>query len=257
MPLLSEDQKRLYREQGYLVVKRHVPYESLAAAREAALRVAQKCAEGNFPYCRADKRLSDRFIEKIDHIFHPEIFEKAIFDAVIESKILDYAKEAIGDDDVFVSFYRLHVTRGYSAWSNWHRDGEPDDRDFTIKATLPLFNECGFHVVPGSHRRGDTSLAGTDSRIRGHLPGEACVPVEAGDILLFHPSIAHRAACAGRTKFQRAQIHFRVTASAFASEMPQVEDYWAKRPELLAMADASWRDALSKDLKFHEFYKIT
>jgi len=202
--------------------------------------------------------LSDRFIEKIDHIFHPDIFEPAIFEAVVHSQILDYAKEALGERDAFVSFFRMHPTVKYSAWSSWHRDDEADGKhENTIKATLPLFPECGFHVVPGSQRKGDKVIDGTDSTIRGHLPEEVRVPVGAGDILLFHPAIAHRAACAGRSRYRRAQIHFRVTATQHAAEGSRVNESWSTRPEVLAIADESWRDALCKQVKQEGFYPET
>jgi ectoine hydroxylase-related dioxygenase (phytanoyl-CoA dioxygenase family) len=256
--LLSNEQKRFYRDNGYLVVKRGIPAEQLDEARRAAMRMVEKCAKEDYPYCRADNRLSDRFIEKIDHIFHPAIFEPAIFQAVIDSKILDYAKEAFGHQDVFVSFFRMHPTVKYSAWSSWHRDDEADgNHENTIKATLPLFAECGFHVVPGSQKKDDRAIDGSDSEIKEHLPGEVCVPVQAGDILLFHTSIAHRGACAGRSKYRRAQIHFRITATRHASEGPRVDESWSTRPEILAIADNSWRDALCKEVKQDEFYPVT
>src|SRR5262245_29386792 len=116
--LLSNEQRHFFLENGYLVIKREVPRQELDEARKAAMRVVEKCARGEYPYCRADDRLSDRFIEKIDHIFHPDIFEPAIFEAVVKSQILDYAKEAIAHDDVFVSFFRMHPTVKYSAWSS-------------------------------------------------------------------------------------------------------------------------------------------
>ena len=178
--LLSNEQKRFYLDNGYLVVKRGVPKGAYREAQDAALRVVEKCANGSYPHCRADKRLSDRFIEKIDHVFHPDLFEPAIFRAVVESKILDYAKEAIGYSDVFCSFYRMHPTIGYSTWSSWHRDDDPDGRDWTIKATLPLFPECGFAVVPGSHVAGDKCLnnwrpiagpaSAVDTTFKGRIP---------------------------------------------------------------------------------------
>lgn len=258
--LLSSEQQNFLHENGYLVVKRQVNPALMKPAQDAAMRLVERCALGDYPYCRADKRLSDRFIEKIEHIFHPDIFEPEIFKAVVKSGILDYAKEALRTSDAFVSFFRMHPTVKYSSWSSWHRDDDPDGmHDNTIKATLPLFSECGFHVVPGSQKKGDHLLGGgVDSEFKGHLKGEVCVPFEAGDILLFHPSIVHRAACAGRHKYRRAQVHFRVTATAHASEGPRVnEESWSTRPEVLAVADESWRDSLLKEVKQNEYYPIT
>lgn len=253
--LISNEQKRFYEENGYLVIKRGIDPRSLKEAQDAALRVVEKCASGSYPFCRADTRLSDKFIEKIDHIFHPDIFEPEIFKAVVDSNIVQYAKDAMGHQDVFASFYRMHPTMGFSTWSAWHRDDLPDGRDYTIKATLPLFPECGFYVVPGSHKKGDTTI-NTNTTIKGKLEGEVCVAAEAGDILLFHTAIAHRGSCAGRNKFKRAQVHFRFTATAHADKTPRVEDTWSTRPEMLALADDAWRDVLTKQISAAS-YKVT
>jgi hypothetical protein len=257
--LLSDEQKRFLRENGYLVVPRHVPSEKMRKAQDAAMRITDKCATGDYPFCRADKRLSDGFIEKIEHLFHPDIFEPAILEAIVESQILQYVKEAIEDDDIFMSFCRMHPTVKYSAWSSWHRDDPADDKhDNTIKATLPLYPECGFHVMPGSHRNNDHPIHGTESEIKGRFPGEVCVPFEAGDILLFHTATAHRAACAGRDRYRRAQVHFRFTATRHVAEGPRVNDEnWSRRPEILAVADDAWREVLLKEVKQDSFYPIT
>ena len=60
-PLLSNEQKQFLHEQGYLVVKRGVDPAKMKPAQDAAMRLVEKCAAGNYPYCRADQRLSDRF----------------------------------------------------------------------------------------------------------------------------------------------------------------------------------------------------
>jgi hypothetical protein len=266
--LLSNEQKQFYLDNGYLVVKRHVPKAAYREAQAAALRLVEKCARGAYPYCRADKRLDDRFVEKIEHIFHPDLFEPAIFKAVVESRILDYAKEALGYSDVFCSFYRMHPTIGYSTWSSWHRDDNPDGRDWTIKATLPLFPECGFAVVPGSHVDGDRTLdewkpvkgesSAVDTSYKGHIPNQVIVPVEAGDILLFHTAIAHRGACAGRSEYKRAQVYLRVTATKYARQTPRVrQDFQMARSELLEIADRSWTEELTKQVDDAEFYPAT
>ncbi len=49
-----------------------------------------------------------------------------------------------------------------------------------------------------------------------------------------------------------------MTATAHASEGPRVnEENWSTPPEVLALADASWRDALTKEVKQDTFYPIT
>ena len=261
--LLSAEQIQEFWDRGFLVIDRKIAPDSMVKAQTAALRVVEKCANGDYPYCRADSRISDREIEKIEHIFHPDVFEPELLKAVVQSKILDYAKEVLNKQDVFCSFYRMHPTLRYSTWSSWHRDDPVDGRNWTIKATLPLFPESGFRVVPGSHKTGDKSMPAnsadndTDSTFKGNLANQITVPVNAGDILLFHTSIAHRGACAGREIYKRAQLHFRITATEFAHATPRVEDEWTNRPEVLALCDEGWREVITKDLQVGKTYRVT
>ncbi|OLB92340.1 MAG: hypothetical protein AUH25_00730 [Thaumarchaeota archaeon 13_1_40CM_38_12] len=259
MNLLSEEQKQFFDEEGYLVVSKNIPFEPLEKAREASKRIIKKCERG-YPYCRADDKISDTMIEKIDHIFHPDIFEQDIFRAIMDSQILEYSKEIIsyyGHNDIFMSFNRMHTTYKYSTWQNWHRDGVADGRVISIKATLPLYSECGFFVIPKSHKKGNKDLDGTDSRIRGHLKNEIIVPVKAGDLLFFHDAIVHKGSCAGREKYRRAHIHFRFTATRFANETPKVWEEWESRPDLVSLANDGWREILTKRVAIEKSYKTT
>lgn len=79
----------------------------------------------------------------------------------------------------------------------------------------------------------------------------------AGDVLLFHTSIAHRGACAGRGVYKRAQLHFRITATEFAGATPRVHDEWTNRPEVLALCDDGWRDVITKRLPNENVYPVT
>lgn len=254
-PKVTDEMLKQFDEQGYLVIPRGVPYEALESARAAARRMISKCTNGGYPYCRADARLSERFIEKVDHIFHPDIFEPAVFEAIQDSRILETAKLLLKCDDVFINMNRMHTTQGYSAWSAWHRDDPADSRDYTIKASLPLYNECGFYLVPGSHKSGDKSIDGENTSFKGHLPGEVCVPVRAGDLLFFHTGIAHRGSCAGRKKYRRAHVHFRVTRMDKSDEHGWQSGDWYDRPELLSLSNNTWREILTKKPNTEKRYK--
>ena len=76
MNKLSSSQLKKLNNDGYLVVERNIDYHQLILARKAADRIKKKCIKIGYPYCRADNRLSDRFIEKIDNIFCPDLFDK-------------------------------------------------------------------------------------------------------------------------------------------------------------------------------------
>jgi ectoine hydroxylase-related dioxygenase (phytanoyl-CoA dioxygenase family) len=242
---------------GYLVVPRNVPYPSLEPARQAADRVVQKCLDITYPHCRADNRLSDSFLEKIENIFSPELFEPELLNVTARSPILTYASQILGTNDLYLAFNRLHVTRTYSAWSSWHRDAEPNGKLDSLKITIPLFHEVGFHVIPGSHEAGNKHLDnGTcDTTIRSHVDGEVRVPVHAGDILIFHTPILHRGTCPGRERYRRAHLHFNFIKMSGKEEYGQVKQDFLTREEILSRVTEDWKVFLKHSIPQH--YPIT
>ncbi len=244
---LSSEQLKTLNEQGFLVVPRHTPYAALEEARQAAGRIVDKCIKNKYPFCRAEHRLSDKFIEKIDNIFSPELFEPELLKLVVESPIVNYAKTILNDEDIYLAFQRLHPSRKYSIWSNWHRDAVPGDFG-TLKITIPLFNEVGFHVIPGSHKAGNKQLDnGTcDTTIRGHQKDEARVPVKAGDILIFYSSILHRASCPGGKKYQRAHLHFNFIKMSQKEQNGQIKQDFLTKDYLTSRIPQEWKELLAK-----------
>ena len=209
---VTEEQKQQLAEEGYLIIDGILSEEQLERARKAADRVNDICEETDYPYARADQRLSDRFIEKIEHFLHPDLFQPEIFEAMMKSGILQASKQLLESDELSMTFNRMHVTRRFSAWSNWHRDDVPGENFGAIKATLPLYNEAGFFVIPRSHNKGDTYLDGgtCDTRIKHHVERELRLPVKAGSLLFFDTGILHRGTCAGRTPLSAGPSAFPV-----------------------------------------------
>ncbi len=254
---LSQNQLDTLNEQGFLVVERNIPYADLQAARDAADRIVQKCLDKDYPYCRSDHRLSDRFIEKIEHVLSPELFEPEILKQIVNAPLIQFAQQALQTDDLYLAFCRVHTTRKYSAWSSWHRDARTDGELYSVKLTIPLFNESGFYVIPGSHKKGNKRLdQGTgNSDICNHQNDEHRVPVKAGDILMFHSSILHRGTCAGREKHRRAHIHFNFINLLGKDIYGQVEQDYFTREEIMSQVPEAWRELLKKEVPQH--YPIT
>ena len=254
---LTSDQLDTLDQHGFLVIERNIPYAMLQAARDAADRVTKKCIEIQYPYYRCDNRLSDTFIEKIENIFSPELFEPALLKPLVESAGLTYVKQVFHNEDFYLAFQRLHVTRKYSAWSSWHRDAFPDGKFCSLKLTIPLFHEVGFYVIPGSHKKGDKQIddGSCESEVRDHQQNEVCVPVRAGDILLFHSSILHRGTCPGREKYRRAHLHFNFIKMVERESYGQVKQDFLTQDYLLSHVSNAWKEIFSKQVPQH--YDIT
>ena len=257
LSLLSKKQIEQFHEDGYIVVERNIPYSTLKPLQEACDRIVEKSIESKYKYARADRRLSDRAIEKIEHVFSQEFFELELFDAVVQSEILDYTFQLLGTKDIYLAFNRMHPTRKYSAWSNWHRDAKVDGIYHFLKATLPLFSETGFFVIPGSHKKDNRQLAGSslDTLVRTNLGEQVRVPVRAGDLLFFHSAIWHRGTCAGRERYRRAQIHLNFINYEQAETIGQVNQDYLHRDEVMSRCSPDWKSVIRKDVP--QTYKLT
>ena len=256
MEQLSQSQLETLNEQGFLVISRQMDYAALEEARKAAWHVVEKCIKNNYLHCRAEHRLADRFIEKIDNIFSPELFEPALLDVVVDSPILAYAKQILNDEAIYFAFQRLHSSRNYSVWNNWHRDTQPGKLE-SVKISIPLFHEVGFHVIPGSHKAGNKQLDGgtCNTTIRCHQKNERRVPVKAGDILIFYSSILHRASNPGSWKYQRAHLHFNFITMSHKEEYGQVAQDFLSKDYLLSRIPEAWKPVFTQTVPFT--YRIT
>ena len=83
----------------------------------------------------------------------------------MESKVLEYSAQLL-KDNCFLSLSRLHCTKYFSHSGYWHRDhGMPkkdlgfidkmiyDKNYIHVQSTLPFYDEEGFYLIPGSHRK--------------------------------------------------------------------------------------------------------
>lgn len=192
---------------GYVVIPSRLPQEVLERAQEAAQRMIRKVEGGKYPFFRIYDDMVGLNISGVEHIFHPDIREPDLFKAVVDSKLLETAKGILGVERPAMLLNRLHVTTKYSHTGNWHRDALPGVEE-TIQASLFLYPEDRFFVVPRSHRRENTPAESVAlwKSVKADLPGQEVLSVKAGDILFFRSAILHRASCVGT----RANVHFRL-----------------------------------------------
>ena len=168
-----------------------------------------------------------------------------------------YAKQVLGAANIYLAFQRLHTTEKYSAYSCWHRDAPADGEFSALKISIPLYNEVGFYVIPGSHKKGDTQIDnGTcNSSDRSHYANEVRVAIKAGDILLFHCSLLHRGTCPGRKKYKRAHLHFNFIRDEAANKFGQVKQDFLSQPYISEIVSEDWQEIFKKDIPQH--YPIT
>ena len=105
---ISEKEKKKFDTDGYIVFKNVISDQTIKKSIESYNRIRKKCESFDYLYYRRFKDIALNDIYGIEHIFHPDIFEEDIFLSLMESKVLEFSREILNDDEVFLSRNRLH-----------------------------------------------------------------------------------------------------------------------------------------------------
>ena len=260
--LLTSDQIHQYDDKGYILIKNAIGTDLVNKAIQSYKDMRMKCENKKYFHLRRYNNLSRKDIYAIEDIFHPDIFESNILKSIMESKVLEYSTQILKDDS-FLSLSRLHCTKYFSHSGFWHRDhGMPKkDLDYIdqmiyernyihVQSTLPFYDEEGFYLIPGSHRKTNEYIDTYEVMEKPHkkiFKNEERIILKAGDLILFNPLIIHRGTCKGRIKHQRAHIHMRFSKVNQAENIERtINDYkYYNQEKVLKVANTNWKKMLS------------
>jgi hypothetical protein len=191
---------------GYSIIQNCLDQETIYKAQTAFKLILNKVKKKDYNYYRVyDDYSLPPNISGIEMVFHPNIINQDIIDFIINSKLLDIAKEILGED-IHLELSRYHLTENYSHVGIWHRDATINDPQDSIQLNIFLFDEQGLQVVDGSHKE-DAVISSKEIIDRPfiYIKNSRWVETKAGDILVFNPAVLHR----GISAFPRANLHFR------------------------------------------------
>lgn len=265
MSIISEEKKREFDTNGYIILKNTLDNTTINKSIFAIDNIRAKCENYIYLFFRKFHDIALNDIYGIEHIFHPEIFDKEIFSSLMKSKVLEKSRELLNDENIFLSRNRIHCTNKISHSGYWHRDGtagETNDMDDQLKksekdimwvqATLPYYYEDGFYVIPGSHKFSkdfipSKEILGTKKILKNELRLE----LFPGDLLLFNPFLIHRGTCAGGGKRKRAHVHMRFARKKYSkfAERYRKDKVFFKKTEVYNTANESWKKSFDLDLE--------
>jgi ectoine hydroxylase-related dioxygenase (phytanoyl-CoA dioxygenase family) len=191
---------------GYSIIQNCLDQETIYKAQTAFKLILNKVKKKDYNYYRVydDYSLAPN-ISGIEMVFHPNIINQDIINFIKNSKLLDIAKEILGED-IYLELSRYHLTENRSHVGIWHRDATINDPQDSIQLNIFLFDEQGLQVVDGSHKE-DAVISSKEIIDRPfiYIKNSRWVETKAGDILVFNPAVLHR----GISAFPRANLHFR------------------------------------------------
>lgn len=230
MEVLSEEQVRFYREQGYLVLENHIPMDLIDAVRAEITRFVEEA--------RGMTASNDRIDLEDDHqpaaprvrrIKFPHLISDVMNALMRSDHVLAPARDLVGPD------IRLHTTKlnmksaGGGAAVEWHQDFAfyPHTND-NVLAIGVIIDDMGeengpLMVFPGTHR-GPIFDHHTDGAFVGAMDLEASgLNIEnavkltgpAGSISLHHARIVHGSAPNRSERDRRLLFYEMMAADAF------------------------------------------
>ena len=221
-----------YRHDGYVVIRRLLTEQHVAACLDALTRLAEA------PGTAAGQNREQAFVALEAAIDHVQVesaqridlvrklgnftdFDPALMRAAMSAKLHAILDRIIGCGRMLLQEMALVKPPRIGGEKPWHQDaayfrGSDPSLMFGVWIALdPATRENGcMEVIPGSHRAGpvphipheDINLC-TIRPDHLHAEGRTAVPLDPGDALIFH-SLTHHYTAANRTNLRRRALQF-------------------------------------------------
>ncbi|MEM9105870.1 MAG: phytanoyl-CoA dioxygenase family protein [Pseudomonadota bacterium] len=230
LEVLNRSQVEHYRDQGYLVLKRHVPTETIEAIRQEIARFeteAHDMSESNERIDLEDSHTPQS--PRLRRIKLPHTTSPIMRDLMLSDMILAPVRDLLGPN------LRLHTSKlnmksaGYGAAIEWHQDFAfyPHTNDDVLAVGVmidDMFSANGpLMVFPGSHR-GPLHNHHSDGVFVGAMDLEACglnlaqaveLTGPAGSVSIHHARIVHGSALNTSDRDRRLLFYEMMAADAF------------------------------------------
>lgn len=214
---------KFFDENGYILIKNAIP--ELQDGQLEVNSIVTKAKSGKLmsgvSFVQYPKFIDGINISQIEHPWEEcsplpcikKSIESIDFNQLFKCYLnLDYSS-------YFANCFRMHVTSKYFKFSQkWHRDiadkNTPleilyDMNPKSLRMNLYFFDESGFQLIPKSHksfyvdRNKEEEIWSEGLLTKTNLNIAKTIHAKAGDILIFHPDLLHRAYCAHK----RASFH--------------------------------------------------
>ena len=196
---------REYEINGYFVVKNLFNEDEITALRDVLLDFHDSWQAHNERFY-AEKALNSAYITGTEYLAQPQ--RLTLFQFIGANKLMNMVTDVLGDKACFMNTQLFFNPQNKQQKNYWHRDPQyhlslaQQQEALTgtevIHCRIPLFNEPGIELVPGSHKRWDSSeelavrLGLNQSKNYQNLSSGVTVELSAGDLLVFSANMIHR-----------------------------------------------------------------
>jgi ectoine hydroxylase-related dioxygenase (phytanoyl-CoA dioxygenase family) len=194
-----------YEDNGYLVLKDFVKESDLLKLREAAAQFHQSWKQENLQFY-AEKAINSAYLTAKKYLNNTE--RETLFKFIGSAKLMDVVASVMDGRPTFMNTQLFFDPVNQRQRNYWHRDPQYHMTVEEQKQALlgpnvvhfrvPLVDEPGVELIPGTHRRWDKDdeldvrLERNGRKNHENLSTGIKVKLDAGDLLVFSANMIHR-----------------------------------------------------------------
>ena len=194
-----------YDEQGYFVIRDYFNADEMSVLRTVILKFHELWKEDNIKFYR-EEAFNSSLITGSEYLTYNDRI--TLFNFISAKKIMAIIDSVISNNPAFMNTQLFFNPVNNQQKDFWHRDCQYDydveDQKKVILGTqvvhlrIPLFDELGMELVPGTHKRWDNDEEfDVRQEVNGRISSEGLsggkkIKLAAGDLLVFSADMIHR-----------------------------------------------------------------
>ena len=194
-----------YQEQGYFVIRDYFTEAEIVSLREVVLKFHELWKQDNAEFYK-EVAFNSSLITGSEYLGNDDRVK--IFNFISSKKMMAVVDAVIQNNPAFMNTQLFFNPINPELKDFWHRDCQYDhDVDVqkivihetqVVHFRVPLFDELGMELVPGTHKRWDSEEEfNVRQEEKGRLSNESLstglqIKLSAGDLLVFSADMIHR-----------------------------------------------------------------
>jgi ectoine hydroxylase-related dioxygenase (phytanoyl-CoA dioxygenase family) len=194
-----------YDDQGYFVIRNYFNASEISSLRKVILKFHELWKKDNAKFYQ-EEAFNSSLITGSEYLASDD--RVTLFNFISSEKIMNVVESVIQTDPAFMNTQLFFNPVNPQLKDFWHRDCQYD-HDVEIQKTVihetqvvhlrvPLFDELGMELVPGTHKRWDSDEEfNVRQEEKGRVSSEDLstgkkIKLAAGDLLVFSADMIHR-----------------------------------------------------------------
>lgn len=198
-----------YEDSGYFILRNFFNSQEIFHLTALVDPIFLQWRDGKEAHIFEHKLLNMHSLTHAGYFEQSQTQRLAFFNAILPTKLTQYLDTLFGDGLYFHNTQLFFNPTNKARLPYWHRDMQYSPIADELQASeqlnmlslhvrIPLLDESGIELIPGSHKRWDTEL---ERKVRfeleghedsGALAGSKLIELSAGDLLIFNAQMLHR-----------------------------------------------------------------